>query len=195
MSQVLTATSCRPRPSRWEPAGLTSPPAEPAPPTTPTPPVRSRRVPSQADAARRPDGLVGMTMRPTRESWMVSESGSSTTWSGWTVVASIVSGRNTPASTRKATSRSVNPPPCRCEHPGGSWPRCRRRPAPPKAALWLRPRRPWPRPSWQPPPRGRCSGALGPAVRSQLVGQARHRHTASSVRDLYRVFAHGTASC
>jgi hypothetical protein len=44
-----------------------------------------------------------------RKSWMVSGRGSFTTWSGWTVVARIVSGRIAPASTRKATSRSENP--------------------------------------------------------------------------------------
>jgi hypothetical protein len=58
-----------------------------------------------------PDGLVRVRMISTRKSWMVSGRGSSTTWSGWTVVASTVLGRSTPASTKKATSRSENPPP------------------------------------------------------------------------------------
>jgi hypothetical protein len=53
----------------------------------------------------------GVTMRSTRKSCTVLGRGSSTTWSGWTVVASTVSGRITLASIRNATSRSENPPP------------------------------------------------------------------------------------
>jgi hypothetical protein len=112
---------------------------------------------------RMPDGRCGsvhqlassaVTMRSTRKSWRVS--------GGLVHYLERVDGggqhRVWPkhaASTRKATSRSENPPPLPTRAPWRFTRRCRRRPGPPMAARWRRPcAQPWPPLPWRLPPTG-----------------------------------------